>query len=125
MHKQDKGSQALSTSELHQLNNKLSMYIQYLICICRFWARLHSVTHRQYNPYEEKNKIKSSSYFPIPIPTTTTTHYHYQLPTTTTNFPLPTTTTKPHHALFSLKIGPIMSYFFRVLYLHHSYIIPS
>ena len=35
LNKQDQGSKAPSTSAFHQLNNELSMYIQYLICISR------------------------------------------------------------------------------------------
>ena len=40
--KQDQGSKAPSTSAFRQLNNELSMYIQYLICITRVLDLHHS-----------------------------------------------------------------------------------
>ncbi len=44
--KQDQGSKAPSTSAFHQLNNELSMYIQYLICIPRVLDQHQIVTSK-------------------------------------------------------------------------------
>ena len=43
---QDQGSKAPSTSAFHQLNNELSMYIQYLICIPRVLDQHQIVTSK-------------------------------------------------------------------------------
>ena len=111
---QDQGSKAPSTSACHQLNNELSMYIQYLICIPRdldqhikLWHPIKWDLHRPYF-------ILSSSL-----------HHPYLIPTLSLLDPYIILTTSLHHPYIILTSSLLDPYIIPTTSLHHPYYIPT